>query len=294
MSVIYNVDQYNQSKSISAKIGVLCPCCTNWFETTRLLLQRALKSNRLKFCSIKCANKFQSEKIQLECVFCKQQIERVASQLKNVKHVFCNHSCAAQFNNSLRPKKLKQPKKAKPVAKVVEHICINCGKISIVSARASLKKKFCSGSCRNVINNKTIRGTRSKVEKEFELAIKANFPDLKFNCNDRQILDGLELDFYFPEINLAIEFNGIWHLKPIRGEELLVKYKQRDKHKKRLCEEKNIKLLVLCDEASSNKSIDEQVHKAIAFLKQFQHASEATVDGPLPLKENICVVATTT
>lgn len=270
MNITYNVEQYEQNKNINAKISVLCPCCNNWFETTRLLLQRALKSNRQKFCSADCANRFQSKTVQLECMFCKKQIYRVESQLKKIKNVFCNHSCAAQFNNNLRSKKVKQQKKAKPVTVVVEHFCINCGKASTVSARVSLRKKFCSGKCRNTINNKVIRGTRSKVEKAFEAAIKTNFSDLKFICNDRQILDGLELDFYFPEIKLAVEFNGIWHLKPIRGEELLAKYQQRDEHKKRLCEEKNIKLLVLCDEVSSIKSIDEQVHKAITFIKQFQ------------------------
>lgn len=269
MEITYDVEQYNRHKNIDAKLDVLCPCCKNWFKTSRLLLQRALKSKRLKFCSATCANKFQTKIIQLECASCKKQISRVTSQLTKVKNVFCNHSCAANFNNSLRPKKLKQQKKCKSTVNVVEHTCINCGEVSIIPIRDSFKKKFCSGSCRNAINNKIIRGTRSKVEKAFEAAVKTSFSDLKFNCNDRQILNGLELDFYFPEIRLGIEFNGIWHLKPIRGEEMLQKYKLRDENKRRLCEEKNIKLIVLCDEVSSNKTIDEQVRKAITFLKQF-------------------------
>lgn len=59
--------------------------------------------------------------------------------------------------------------------------------------------------------------------------------------NDRTVLDGLELDIYFPELKVAIEYQGnYWHNLEI--------VKERDERKKRLCEEQGIKLIVVWDE----------------------------------------------
>ncbi len=58
--------------------------------------------------------------------------------------------------------------------------------------------------------------------------------------NNRTILNGLELDIYYPELNIAIEYQGnYWHNKPDAIE--------RDKRKRKLCEEKGIKLIEVWD-----------------------------------------------
>src|SRR5690606_24877531 len=65
--------------------------------------------------------------------------------------------------------------------------------------------------------------------------------------NDRSILNGKELDIYLPDINLAIEFNGIyWH------SEL---YKESDYHysKSKLCKESGIKLIHIWEDDWVNK-----------------------------------------
>ena len=59
--------------------------------------------------------------------------------------------------------------------------------------------------------------------------------------NNRTILNGLELDIYYPELNIAIEYQGnYWHNRP--------ETKERDKRKKKLCKEKGIKLIEVWDD----------------------------------------------
>jgi hypothetical protein len=138
--------------------------------------------------------------------------------------------------------------------------------VKIISSKVKIKK-FCSGTCRNKINNKNICGQRSKIEHEFEKEIKRVIPNLSFIKNDRQVLNGLELDFYFPELNAAIEFNGIWHTKPIHGYEKLIKVKYNDECKKHKCNGMNMNLLIVEDNKSSSRSIKENINKSIDFLK---------------------------
>ena len=56
--------------------------------------------------------------------------------------------------------------------------------------------------------------------------------------NDRKILHNLELDFYIPTKNIAIEFDGLfWH-----NDDIQTNYKYH-LHKTELCESKNIQLI---------------------------------------------------
>lgn len=57
------------------------------------------------------------------------------------------------------------------------------------------------------------------------------------------MLNGLELDFYFPKLKLAIELNGITHYEPIYGLDRLTRSLGSDKRKMLLCYEKNVKIL---------------------------------------------------
>lgn len=58
--------------------------------------------------------------------------------------------------------------------------------------------------------------------------------------NDRDTLGGLELDIYYPELNVAIEYQGnYWHS--------LKEQKRRDRIKRWLCKKKDIKLMEVWD-----------------------------------------------
>lgn len=58
------------------------------------------------------------------------------------------------------------------------------------------------------------------------------------------------LDFFLPEYNIAIECQGIQHFQPIDffgGEKAYNELAERDKHKRFLCEQHNIKIVYYSD-----------------------------------------------
>jgi very-short-patch-repair endonuclease len=58
--------------------------------------------------------------------------------------------------------------------------------------------------------------------------------------NDRKVLDGLELDIYYPKLKIAIEYQGnYWHSLP--------EHIERDERKKQLCKELGVKLIEVWD-----------------------------------------------
>ena len=91
----------------------------------------------------------------------------------------------------------------------------------------------------------------SKLEKEISAFL--NEKNINFNYRKRDIkwLNGLELDFYLPDYNIAIECQGIQHFKPTnfghRDKNSIVndyeRTVERDKKKFKLCEENGVKLL---------------------------------------------------
>ena len=147
----------------------------------------------------------------------------------------------------------------------VDFTCPVCGKHLHLTPFQANKRKYCSGHCRNMVNNMKINGNRSKAEKMLENMLKVKFPQLAFNINDRTILEGLELDFYFPSINLAIEWNGIFHYKNVGHNFELIK--QKDAKKMQLCKDKNIELYIVKDLTSSTKFIKQQINKIENLLK---------------------------
>lgn len=68
-----------------------------------------------------------------------------------------------------------------------------------------------------------------------------NFPNLSFFCNTK-ISIGAELDFYFPELEMAVEINGFLHFKPIYGLDKLNRIQEIDREKAEECRQMNIEL----------------------------------------------------
>jgi hypothetical protein len=61
-----------------------------------------------------------------------------------------------------------------------------------------------------------------------------------------EFLDYLELDVFIPRLNIGIEYQGIQHFEPIEhwgGKDSLMRVKERDKKKKKLCSINGIKLI---------------------------------------------------
>lgn len=77
-----------------------------------------------------------------------------------------------------------------------------------------------------------------------EQKITADFPGLYVIYNGKEVINS-ELDIYIPNLNLAIELNGIFHYEPIYGKEKLASIQNNDNRKFQACLELGIELMVI-------------------------------------------------
>lgn len=150
---------------------------------------------------------------------------------------FCSTECSGRYNTEQNTKLV---------------LCTHCGKEFVKHNNQFKKSKsgnnFCGSSCAATYNNrhKTTGNRRSKLEAHIEGVLRSTFPKLEIIANSTSLID-YELDFYFPELKLALEINGIFHYKPIYGEEKLKRIQNNDNNKIKLCKDKNIKLIIYKD-----------------------------------------------
>lgn len=170
---------------------------------------------------------------RVKCDWCNQIFYKEQSEIlrgiRNNKKFYCSRECS---HTSTKTK---------------ENVsCANCGIsfLKLVNQILKTKNNFCSKSCAATFNNKHKKyGTRrSKMEVLIEEMLKTDFPDLKFKANAKDEI-GSELDFYFPDLKLAIQINGIFHYMPIYGQEKLDSIRRLDKEKRKLCKKIGIKLV---------------------------------------------------
>lgn len=85
----------------------------------------------------------------------------------------------------------------------------------------------------------------SKKEKEFfEFVESLNINSIE---NDRKVLNGKEIDVLIPDLNIGIEFNGVyWHSEKFKG-------KKFHKDKFQLAKDKNVRLLQVWEDDWDNK-----------------------------------------
>ena len=148
---------------------------------------------------------------------------RPPSLFKGKKNIFCNKKCHDEYQ--FKGKKV---------------VCDYCGDI-FEKQRCMIKRSrhnFCSMTCSSKYVHKT-----SFIETEFENLIK--HLGIKYSRNDRTIIPPLELDFYFPDYDYAVEINGKAHYLPIYGEDVLAAQKERDSRKRRRCKDEKILLRVV-------------------------------------------------
>lgn len=157
---------------------------------------------------------------------------RYNESIKNGWNFFCSIKCRYSYQE-----------------KSTELPCAWCSKIVRKTPAQKRKTKtniFCSKSCAARYNNRHKKaGTRrSKLECYLEQQLKINFPNLNFLCNTKTPI-GAELDFYFPELKLAVEINGFLHFKPIYGLEKLNRIQEIDSEKAEKCRQMNIELHII-------------------------------------------------
>ena len=110
--------------------------------------------------------------------------------------------------------------------------CKKCGSIFMMRPNKNNYYKIDTlSSCRKC---HPISGNISKPEKELMTYIK-NIYDLEIQENSKKIIKPYELDMFFPDINLAIEYDGMyWHSK---------KSSEYHLEKTKRCDEEGIKLI---------------------------------------------------
>lgn len=132
----------------------------------------------------------------------------------------------------------------------VSCLCQTCNQsfLRIPSQKSKSKSGyvFCSKSCAATYNNthKTHGTRRSKLEAYLESQFRSEFPSLELICNSKEAI-GSELDFYFPQLRLAIELNGIFHYEPIYGADKLERIQSNDQQKGIACNAAGIELCVI-------------------------------------------------
>lgn len=174
-----------------------------------------------------------------ECYACKNtflkekhEIVKFLNKAKNCHTIqYCSRKCKSTGQTTISTVK-----------------CANCGAAfeKLPNQIKKSKNNFCSRSCAATYNNthKTHGNRRSKLEKYIEIKLTSLYPnlDIRFNCKDP--IDS-ELDIYIPDLNLAIELNGIFHYEPIFGTKKFQQTQNNDISKTKACINNEIDLCVI-------------------------------------------------
>jgi hypothetical protein len=265
MIKLFSDNELNES-NYNTKLPLKCMQCNNIFYKTK---KRIIQTFDIKnpasggFCSYKCWSDYNHSNTTttINCSECKK--EKVIYKRDIREKNFCSSSCSAVYYN--RPRKKAKIRKIKIPSAIIKIHCKYCN-------QETTNKKYCNGSCRNKDLNKHKNGLKSYAEKILVSKLKLNFPDWIIHENDRKILNGLELDVYIPNIKLAIEWNGIYHIEPIKGEEILQKIIKKDNTKIEMCKNLGINLIVISDRTSHKKFIEETTNDIVEKLQQYKLA----------------------
>lgn len=189
------------------------------------------------FTEIEFENAKYCDKLNLRCYHCDKIFASpkkiIKYELKNKRGnlKFCSKDC--QYNSQTKKVKVN---------------CKNCN-VEFMKMLKEFKKSpnsFCSQSCSATYNNthKTFGVRRSKLEKWLEENLINLYPNLEMHFNRKDTINA-ELDIYVPSLKLAFELNGIFHYKPIYGENKLKAIKENDTRKFQACLKKEIELCII-------------------------------------------------
>ena len=229
------------------KIEVNCLNCGKDFYKCSFEINRS-KNN---FCSRECSWNHKNKKIEVNCLNCGKDFYKCSFEINRSKNNFCSRECSSNHKD-----------------KKIEVKCLNCNKFFLKKQDQIQKKPrhCCSIQCFKILAkyNKNWGSSRSKLEVYTEKKLTEELT-LNISYNDTSI--GYELDIYLPEMNFAIELNGVFHYKAIYGEKSLLKRQEIDRLKAEECVKRNIKLIVInVSEDKDNKRTLEKRYNEIKSL----------------------------
>ena len=96
------------------------------------------------------------------------------------------------------------------------------------------------------------------------------FPSITIECQKHfDWLGRQSLDFYLPEYNIAIEYQGIQHFKKNNlFKEDFIKQYERDIRKLKLCNDNNIKLIYFTFDNNKKTFLGNKIYNIVLELKE--------------------------
>lgn len=223
---------------------VVCPVCKQEY------FKKYVKKNSKNICSIKCSSIYNTKLIETKCEYCNVVKLKPPSQI--YAHTFCSSKCAGKYNAQFIP----PPKKIEVTCELCNNKFYRKPINTIRRIDKTVKPLFCTRICKGKYDAAKGKGVhdpffiKSKLRSELEIYIEQKilyfFPYLQSSFNNRVVLEnGTELDVYFPDLNFAIEINGICHYKDIYGNKQSIKTFKKDEEKIRICKQKYITLMII-------------------------------------------------
>jgi hypothetical protein len=103
MKPLYTQTEFNNAKSRQL-LPLLCiQCGSVFYKRKHHILENTLSPERgpMDFCSTKCYGAHRQQATPITpCAQCGTPVRRLITQRVKFKHVFCGHSCSAQYNNA--------------------------------------------------------------------------------------------------------------------------------------------------------------------------------------------------
>ncbi len=169
-------------------VQVECFHCKTFFKKSLSKFNEAVKCGYKQFCGKKCRYESRTTCVKKECSFCKKDLFVSFTQFQKSKNknFFCNHSCAATFNNinrkHLNKTKNKISESLKNFYNEKKQIS-NCKNCEIKFFIKNNKKMFCSKLC-YLSFKESLLLTKEEVLKELrEFYNKfSTSPSSKMNC----------------------------------------------------------------------------------------------------------------
>lgn len=171
--------------------------------------------------------------------------EKLRDYYRNDETWVCKRETAKEDLKLFRIELLETPSLLK---EDVKFRCMTCGYTGVINiTRIQCGHTWICPNCYPV------PGNHSKSEYDILRTIQTKFPNIRYEIGNRSILNGKELDLYFPDYNIAIEYNGCMYHSVFIGDNIdrdntdLVD-KQYHYNKWKLCKENGVELVTIFDD----------------------------------------------